>query len=497
MQTHSTAPMLRRMLWTLVAALVGLALSGCGGGSGVSPPVVPPPVAINPALEIGNATAFAAVLQPVPANADGGGSTGGTGSGAATSLTVHYQRTAADYTGWQLYTWGASASPAWPGGYDAKRSDNFGVVYEVPLAATSGPLGYIFHKADSKDHGGADQSYTLKAGANEIWRIQGDNVTYSANPSGVSAPDIKTVRVHYLRYGSDYAKWGLHLWDGSGLDKALVPSGVVIDDWANPVTFDRMSGYAATSSEVVFNIPVLNPQGDASRKSLEFIVHGLAPNQEDKDGRTANVHVDYGNLSPVNQIAQIWLVQQDSTVYTAAPDLRSSSLSQAQAVWLSRQLIQWPHVNSTGVVKLYHSATGQVVARKDAKVSGADGFIVLDAFAGSVPAAAAARFKWVSAGALFSVRTADLGSLSDLHRKQLVLVQEDAAGNVQNATMTQSAGALDDLYASAASAGDLGASVSAGTTRFRLWAPTAQRVSVFTYDSGTGNAQTVDAPPAT
>jgi pullulanase len=46
--------------------------------------------------------------------------------------------------------------------------------------------------------------------------------------------------------------------------------------------------------------------------------------------------------------------------------------------------------------------------------------------------------------------TADLPRLPALHQQQLVLVQEDAAGRVQNATTAQMAGALDDLYAAAA-----------------------------------------------
>ena len=73
-----------------------------------------------------------------------------------------------------------------------------------------------------------------------------------------------------------------------------------------------------------------------------------------------------------------------------------------------------------------------------------------------------------------------------------MLVQEDAAGLVQNATTLQVAGALDDLYAAAnAATADLGASLAAGQTAFKLWAPTAQKVSLCTYDTGGRRA-----PPA-
>jgi pullulanase len=469
-------------------------LAACGGGGGGGSPDSPPPVVTpppNPALEIGNSTAHATVLQAVPANADGGGGTS-PGPDAATSLTIHYQRQAGDTAGWTLHTWGAAQGTEWTAGRTPVRSDTFGVVYDVPLAAGTGNVGYIFHKGDEKDHGGADQSYTLKGGANEIWRIQGDGATYTRNPSGLAAPDLATLRVHYKRYGSDYANWGLHLWAGSGLDTARMPAGVSIDQWNNAVRFDQMPGYAAGATEVVFDIPVLNPQGNPARKALEFIIHGRAPNENDKDGRPDNIRVDYASLKIVNQTAEVWIVQQDSTVYAGgAPDLRASSLSEARAVWLDRQMIQWPRVNAAGNVKLYWSATGQVKARLDEKVSGADGSITLDAATTFVPAPGG-RFKWVAPGAIFAVRSADLPLLAELHKKQLVLVQEDAGGNVQNATLTQTAGALDEIYAAAAGLADLGVTIDGGNTRFKLWAPTAQKVSVFTYDSATGAATTVD-----
>ena len=133
---------------------------------------------------------------------------------------MHYQRSAADYTGWQLHAWNAGKDPGWNLGYNASGSDAFGAIYQVPLAASTGSVGYLFHNGDTKDHGGADQAWTLVAGANEIWRIQGDSGTYTRNPTGASAPDIATVRVHYRRWRGDFNAWGLHLWGGSGLDTA-------------------------------------------------------------------------------------------------------------------------------------------------------------------------------------------------------------------------------------------------------------------------------------
>jgi pullulanase-type alpha-1,6-glucosidase len=297
---------------------------------------------------------FQTVLNKVPVS-----SGSGSGVGAATTLTIHYQRPAGDYAGWTLHTYGAAVETLWTAGRTASSTDAFGPVYTVPLASSSGSVGYIFHNGDTKDHGGADQSYTLKPGLNEIWRVQGDN-----------------------------------------------------------------------------------------------------------------------------------------SVYTAPPGTRSVSTTDARAFWLTQQLLQWPRGDPSGRVKLYFSATGQIAAALDGAVTGADGSITLDTYTGTVPAAAATRFKWIDTGPVFSVKDADLARMATLHRNQLVLVQEDANGKVQNATTAQTPGALDALYAGAQAVNDLGVSiVSAGSTastRFKLWAPTAQKVYVYTYDSATSAASTVD-----
>ncbi|HEY0488317.1 MAG TPA: alpha-1,6-glucosidase domain-containing protein [Telluria sp.] len=160
----------------------------------------------------------------------------------------------------------------------------------------------------------------------------------------------------------------------------------------------------------------------------------------------------------------------------------------ARAVWLNAGLVKWPGADAGGSFKLYHSATAAVKAVKGDKVSGAEGALALAAFTGPVPAAAGSRFKYVGQGAVLAVSKKDMARLPGLHRQQLVLVQEAPDGTVIAATRIQSAGALDALYAAAARVGDLGAVVGKGRTAFKLWAPTAQDVSVCTFDSGSARA---------
>jgi hypothetical protein len=163
----------------------------------------------------------------------------------------------------------------------------------------------------------------------------------------------------------------------------------------------------------------------------------------------------------------------------------------ARAVWLDRHLAQWPGVDAGGAFKLYHSPSGTIAAPVNGKVHGAAGALALDVFKGEAPAATAARFKYVGKGVVLAVAGRDLAQLPALHREQLVLVREDADGTVRAATRLQVAGALDDLFAEAAKAADLGVSVDKKHTAFKLWAPTARQAAVCTYDSGSSRAAAI------
>jgi len=189
---------------------------------------------------------------------------------------------------------------------------------------------------------------------------------------------------------------------------------------------------------------------------------------------------------------------------TAAPALAAcegrheTALSQpnsfdARGLWLDRQHIKWPGVSGTGggQFKLYHSSTAAITAVQGGKVAGADGALTLVAAAAALPAALAERFRYAGEGATLSLRATDASGLPAMLTRQLVLVQENADGTVRDATTLQPAGALDDLYADAERASDLGATVNKAGTAFKLWAPTAQRVSVCTFDSGSSKAKAI------
>ena len=94
-------------------------------------------------------------------------------------------------------------------------------------------------------------------------------------------------------------------------------------------------------------------------------------------------------------------------------------------------------------------------------------------------AAAASRFPQLSGAVGLALPSAAQSQLGALLKEQLVVVELDAAGQVTRATQPQLQGVLDDVYAASAKTQAFGVSVAADATpTFRLWAPTAQSVTL-------------------
>jgi pullulanase len=475
----------RRALGAAAMTLGLSLLSACGGGSTNT-------TQAPTGLEAGDASNVALVLNAVPVSGGGGG-------GGDNTVRLNYHRPDGDYAGWTVYVYNApgEALGSWPGKPPMGDDPAFGKYWDIPVAGAS--FNFIIVKdggstrepsAWSGQTGSDAQQFWSVADGKSIYKLAGDATNFKTNPLGAGPPDITSVRVHYQRFDGKFNDWGVHIWATSGLDVAGLKPGVVIDQWTNAVPFSDFNNFSQVkATEVVFDIPVLNPKADDSRKTLEFIIHGKPPggNPDNKDGRNDNIKVTYSALTINNKVGEIWLVQDDPTVYTSRPDPRVASSTDARAHWLTRDLISFPVKGDTnGVYKLYRSATGQIKVEKDKSVEGADGSITLDKFTGSVPPAAAERFKFVTPGVLLQVKRGDRNKLPDLHKDQLVLVQEDDDGLVQNATTAQTPGAFDDLYAAAGAVNDLGVRLSSNKTQFKLWAPSAQKVSVAVYNSATG-----------
>ncbi len=105
---------------------------------------------------------------------------------ANNTAVFHYARclddygnyTSSDYNDfWGMHLWGDVDTPGvtWTTPYTATGEDDFGVIFEVPLAVDPTTVNYIFHRGDAKDTP-ADQSLSLSNTGYEIWVVNGDVV---------------------------------------------------------------------------------------------------------------------------------------------------------------------------------------------------------------------------------------------------------------------------------------------------------------------------------
>jgi len=165
---------------------------------------------------------------------------------------------------------------------------------------------------------------------------------------------------------------------------------------------------------------------------------------------------------------------------TAATVLQPAVMqaTDARAHWLDRGLLKWPRIGSAGRFRLYYSAGAGLLAEKGKPVSGANGALPLDVTEDELTRDISGRFAFVADGVVLAVRSGDAQRVPDLLTRQVLLVQEDEAGRVMDATSLQVAGALDDVYAGAAQEPALGVSAGPHGTAFKLWAPTARRASL-------------------
>ncbi|MEU9255248.1 pullulanase-type alpha-1,6-glucosidase [Streptomyces sp. NPDC048270] len=100
---------------------------------------------------------------------------------------LHYQRPDGAYEGWGLHVWTGAADPTdWSKPLPPTRTDAYGAVYEVPLAAGATSLSYILHKGDEKDLP-SDQSLDLKATGHEVWMLGGKEKYLLPQPPGPGA----------------------------------------------------------------------------------------------------------------------------------------------------------------------------------------------------------------------------------------------------------------------------------------------------------------------
>ncbi|WCM55477.1 pullulanase-type alpha-1,6-glucosidase [Microbacterium sp. EF45047] len=153
-----------------------------------------------------------------------------------------------------------------------------------------------------------------------------------------------------------------------------------------------------------------------------------------------------------------------------------------RAHWIDETTIAWPaNLGSIdrAAYQLYSSADAALEV-VDGEVTGADP-IPLEVVEGGLTEEQLARFPALEGYLALRVTDADAAALL---RTRLAVAQRDTSGALTAFTGVQIPGVLDDLFAAALEDVELGVSFDGKRPAFRLWAPTAQSVTLLTWEAG-------------
>ncbi|MFA9215653.1 MAG: pullulanase-type alpha-1,6-glucosidase [Sphingomonadaceae bacterium] len=281
--------------------------------------------------------------------------------------------------------------------------------------------------------------------------------------------NLSTLRVHYHRAQNDTALWGVYAWDGP-----LHPSSTWITDRFMLSSSDSFGGYV--------DIPI-----QPDKTALSFLLSDGTGNKNCSSDQRSSF-----SASIASSGQEIWLLEGDCTIYTAAPALNVGNLNNASAHWLTAATLAWPGVPASASYRLYYAENGGL--RADASgVSGATASMALSAASG-LPAALRQRYPHLAGATALSLSAADASRIGALASSQFALAQFDAAGQLVQVSSLQHSGMLDDVFGGAAASSKLGLSVDgAGVPTFRVWAPTAKSVSLNLYPDASA-ASTIQRP---
>lgn len=273
---------------------------------------------------------------------------------------------------------------------------------------------------------------------------------------------------------SVYNDWGLHLWNGEGcsstdLEAMGLPSTGT--DWNSPYPFKGISDtYGA------YYVLKFDPLASDPHKCMNFILH----NGDDKGFGSANQKV---HLDKIGVSRGVFGFHGSSQLYYEPIAERPVLIDGQKAHWLDKSTIAWESIESAEKVELRYDLANTITMDDETKV--VSGGTIVELASGSISDELKQKFPHLAG---LSAATIDVsaGTLHSIVKSQIVLVAYNSDGKTLAATEVQKPGVLDDVFAEE-DAGNainetLGAIVDGADAEFKLWAPTAQKVSLTVYD---------------
>lgn len=256
-----------------------------------------------------------------------------------------------------------------------------------------------------------------------------------------------------------FANHSLHLWNNDACN-ATAESGLNSgwDDKANTPT-------AVDSFGPSWVVPLAK---------LEGCINFIARNGDLANLTGADMKVVFSD-HPDRTVA---IVAGKSEVFGSRADAFTAAfgVAGASAHLIDGNTLIWQGGKDKPHVRLYYTESGTIKANAE----GVFDFPYLSLTATSLTAEQQAKYPHLKDAAAFALPSGK--DLKPLLKGELVAIGTDADGILQGATLVQSAGALDALFAEEATKLAYGAIVEGGNVTFRLWAPTAKSVKLALFD---------------
>ncbi|OAJ95797.1 pullulanase-type alpha-1,6-glucosidase [Vibrio bivalvicida] len=278
------------------------------------------------------------------------------------------------------------------------------------------------------------------------------------NTSTEPAPIYQEAVIYYKRDDGNYADWGLHLWNNGSCDS--VSEGALNGvDWGNPYSWKEV--------HPEYGAKYVIPLKDAHGACMNFIVH--KGNDKALGGDDLKLEFTKGNT--------LYTTHGNSNIKYSPNEQTVVELSGAAAHWLDLNTFAWFDHSQAKSYQLWSSASGAGNISKPQQFTKHS----LD-LAGVVDNA---KFPHLKGRVQFNLAvTAD--EAKGLLKQQLIAVALDEQGQPLVATRIQIPGVIDTLYTNGPNDADeakLGSWIQGDTANFAVWAPTAQDVELYLYDS--------------
>src|SRR5258706_529003 len=400
----------------------------------------------------------------------------------ASHVRIHYFRPDGNYLGWTVYAFGDTTEDTsnFNGGpVKVTGQDSFGAFFDVGVTSTAQNVGFIIHKGNIKDPG-PNEFIDPATQGNEYWQLSGSNVLHTTQPSTIQQtdPPIPTgkARIHYHRPDNDYANWN------------LFPFFATTDpnsDFCG--TNDFVTAYDTYGAYYDVGIDPTKFNG-----LLGFIVHNISLGIKDPG---PDMHL---NVAKFNEA---WVISGDAQVFTTQPtaaQLLDAVFFKQQAFWIDRATvaIQGQFLQSGFTYLLHYDPNANLQLTSTGVTGGLS--IPLTPFAGGFTPDEQARFPQLSGYAVLHLPDNNGTSLLAAVLKGQVAVSATASdGRLKYVTSVQTAGVLDDLFffpgelgvifhnREEADSPDASDCDGSGAILSRVWAPTAQSLSLELFEHAT------------